>query len=67
MPKPSKVQTLLRNTSSIYLQRVIGLCPTVSRHDVRMLCKSYYLMGREDALAARFEDIRLFMEKDDDE
>lgn len=62
-----KMMTLLRNTASIYLERVIGLCPTVSRHDVRMLCWACYQIGREEARTARIEDIKLFEGKDDDE
>ena len=68
MARPSeKVMKLLKNTATIYLERVIGLCPTVSRHDVRMLCWTYYQIGREEALKARIEDIKLFEGKDDDE
>ena len=62
-----KVMTLLRHTATIYLERVIGLCPTVSRPDVRMLCWTCYQIGREEALRARIEDIKLFEGKDDDE
>ena len=62
-----KMMTLLRHTATIYLERVIGLCPTVSRPDVRMLCWSFYQIGREEALMARIEDIELFKGKDDDE
>lgn len=68
MAKPStKFMTLLRNTATIYLERVIGLCPTVSKPDVRMLCWTCYQIGREEALTARIEDIRLFEGKDEDE
>jgi len=62
-----KVKKLLGHTASVYLQRVIGLCPTVNRHDVRMLCWTYYQLGREEAMTDRIDNIKLFLEKDDDE
>lgn len=68
MAKPRNgIMKLLKNTAVIYLERVIGLCPTVSRPDVRMLCWTFYQIGFEEAKEARAKDIRLFEEKDEDE
>ena len=68
MARPSNgILPLLKNTATIYLERVMGLCSTVSRPDVRMLCWTFYQIGYEEARMERIENIRLFQGMDDDE